>query len=173
MKKSFLFVSAFVLFSILAGSASYAQLKIGHINSEEVMALMPERDSAAKVFEQYSVDLNKVMEEMQTEATKKYEIYARQQDSLTDFVKKAKEAEIMELNQKIENYRTLAQQELQKKQGELLQPIIDKVRKAIKDVAIANKYTYILDIASGAVVYFPEDETLNVLPLVKAKLGLK
>jgi outer membrane protein len=173
MKKSFIFAAAFMLLSIVAGSAAYAQLKIGHINSEEVMALMPERDSAAKVFEQYSVDLNKVMEEMQAEATKKYEAYARQQDSLTAFVKKAKEAEIMELNQKIENYRTLAQQELQKKQGELLQPIIDKVRKAIKDVAIANKYTYILDIASGSVVYFPEDESFNVLPLVKAKLGLK
>jgi len=174
MKKSIFVLAAVMLFSLVAGSSVYAQLKIGYIDSEKVMSLMPERDSAAKVFEKYGQDLNKVVEEMTVEYNNKYENYTRQRDSLTDFVRQAKEAELYETNQKIEQYKVLAQQELQKKQAELLQPIIDKVKKAITDVAVQNKYTYILDVASGALVYFPEDDqTLDVLPLVKAKLGLK
>ena len=173
MKKSIFVLAALVLFTLVAGTSAMAQLKIGHIKSEDIMALMPERDSAAKVFEKYSQDLNKVLEEMQVEYNNKLEIYTRQRDSLTDFVRQAKEAELTETGQKIDNYRQLAGQELQKKQAELLQTIIDKVQKAIKDVAIANKYTYIFDLSSGALVYFPEDPAYDVSPLVKAKLGLK
>ncbi|MFH0761854.1 MAG: OmpH family outer membrane protein [Bacteroidota bacterium] len=173
MKKSFIAIAACTLFTLAATTTAFAQLKIGHIDSEKVMALMPERDSAAKVFEKYSVDLNKVLDEMQTEFTNKADQYNLQKDSLSQFIRQAKEAELLELQKKIGEYQTLAQQELQKKQNELLAPIIDKVKKAIKDVAIANKYTYILDTAYGTVLYFPEDESMDVLPLVKAKLGIK
>jgi outer membrane protein len=173
MKKSFIAIAACTLFTLATTSTAFAQLKIGHIDSEKIMTLMPERDSAAKIYEKYSQDLSKVLEEMQVEFNNKADQYNTQKDSLSAFIRSAKEAELLETRQKIDNYQTLAQQELQKKQTELLQPIIDKVHQAIKDVAIANKYTYILDTAYGTVLYFPEDEALDILPLVKAKLGLK
>lgn len=173
MKKSFIAIAACTLLTLAASTSVFAQLKIGHIDSEKLMALMPERDSAAKVFEKYSADLNKVLEEMQVEFNNKYEQYNLQIDSLSDFIRKAKEAELAETRQKITEYQTLAQQELQKKQNELLQPIFDKVKKVIKEVAVANKFTYILDTAYGAVMYFPEDESMDILPLAKAKLGIK
>lgn len=173
MKKSFIAIAACTLFTLVSGTTAFAQLKIGHIDSEKLMALMPERDSAAKVFEKYSADLNKVLEEMQVEFNNKYEQYSLQIDSLSDFIRKAKETELAEQRQKINEYQTLAQQELQKKQTELLQPIYEKVKKTIKDVAVANKFTYILDTAYGSVAYFTEDESMDIMPLVKAKLGIK
>ncbi len=173
MKKSIFAFAVCLLPALTSGTSVFAQMKIGHIDSEKIMSVMPERDSAAKIYEKYSQDLNKVLEEMQVEFNNKADQYNLQKDSLSSFIRQAKEAELLELQQKIQNYQNLAGQELQKKQGELLQPIIDKVKLAIKEVAVANKFTYVLDLASPAVLYYPEDESFDLLPLVKAKLGLK
>ena len=61
--------------------------------------------------------------------------------------------------------------DLQKMQQEKLKPINDKYLKAVKEVATANGYTYILDIVSGAVAYYPEGQN-DVTDLVMKKLGI-
>ena len=54
----------------------------------------------------------------------------------------------------------------------LLKPLLDRAEAAIKTVAKENGYSYIFDSSKGgAVLYSPESE--DVLPLVKAKLGIK
>jgi len=60
---------------------------------------------------------------------------------------------------------------LQKKQNELLQPIIDKAKSAIEKVAKANGYSMILDSRQGILLYAAATE--DILPLVKKELGIK
>jgi len=59
---------------------------------------------------------------------------------------------------------------LQKKEQSLLQPIIDKAKNAINEVAKEGSFTYILDSSVGVVLYSVESD--DILPLVKKKLGL-
>ncbi|MGB0177823.1 MAG: OmpH family outer membrane protein, partial [Owenweeksia sp.] len=67
-----------------------------------------------------------------------------------------------------------AQEDLQQKQVELLTPIIEKATKAVQDVAKENGFTYILDSSpSKAVVIFAADNSEDVMPKVKAKLGIQ
>ena len=173
MKKTVLTLAAVATLFILSGNSTFAQLKIGYINRQEVLQLMPERDSASKEYEKYSVEINKEFESMRTLYTNLLETYNRQRDSLSNFVRQARETELVEMQGKITNFQEVAQQELQKKQDELMAPIMEKLNKAIKEVAEQNKFTYVLDVLGGTVAYFPEDEALNVQPLVKAKLGIK
>jgi outer membrane protein len=63
-----------------------------------------------------------------------------------------------------------AEQKVNAKRQALLQPIIEKINKAIQLVGKENKYDYILDTASGAMLFVSESE--DVAPLVKKKLGL-
>lgn len=56
------------------------------------------------------------------------------------------------------------------KEKDLINPILDKVANAIKDVGKENGYTYIFDISLGQVIVYPESD--NILKLVKKKLGL-
>jgi outer membrane protein len=59
---------------------------------------------------------------------------------------------------------------LQKKQNELLEPMVKKAKKAIEDVAKESGYKQVLDTSSGSVLYNdPADDILN---LVKKKLNL-
>lgn len=173
MKKLVLTLAACALFILGSGTASFAQQKIGHINSQEVLQLMPERDSAAKIYEKFNAEITNNYESMNVVYNNLLETYTKQKDSLSAFIITAKEAELRDMAGKIQNFQTVAQQELEKKQNELMAPIVDKLKKAIKAVAESNKFTYIIDVSLGSLIYFPEDESLNILPLVKAKLGIK
>ena len=165
------------MFILVSGTFSFAQQKIGHIDTQAILQLMPERDSAAKVYEKFNDEIKKNYESMNVVYNNLLETYTKQKDSLSAFIVKAKEAELIDMRDKITNFQNVAQQELDKKQNDLMAPIIAKLKSAIKAVAEANKFTYILDAQAGAgisaVIYCPDDESLNILPLVKAKLGIK
>jgi len=77
----------------------------------------------------------------------------------------------MDLSNRIEAFQSSAQEDLQKKEQELLQPIIDLAKKAIEEVAKEQGYTYILDTAYGIVLF--ADPSDDIMPLVKKKLNLK
>jgi len=174
MKKQVFAFGLMAITLILVGNQAQAQMKVGYINSQELLAAMPERDSLQGVFDKERDAVAQRMEEMQVEYNNKLEVYLQQRDSLTPIVAEAKEQELRDINTRIANYEQTATQRLQQRQNELLQPLFDKVSAAIKEVSIENKFTYVLDISTGVALYYPEeDKTLNVLPLVKAKLGLK
>ena len=170
MKKGFLLLFAAVF---AFGTASFAQkqVKFGHINSSDLMQIMPGKDSAQAAFQAEVEMLDADLKAMQEELQKKYTDYQERQSQMTELIRKTKEQEITDLNTRINTYRQSAEPRLQEKEKELLQPIIDRAKQAIADVAKENGYSYIFDVSAGALLYQPESD--DILPLVKKKLGLK
>jgi outer membrane protein len=160
-----------LLFINLSGF-SQAKTKFGHLNSNDLFALMPEKEAAQKTLQTYSKQLEDQLVAMQDELEKKYTAYQAEQATLTDMIKKTKEEELTTMQQRIQTFQTNAQQELQKKESELLQPIIEKAKKAIEEVSKDNGYTYVFDTGTGTLLYWPKDAD-DILPLVKTKLGIK
>ena len=89
---------------------------------------------------------------------------------MTDIIKNNKIKEITDLEKRITEFQQTAEADLQKKEQSLLQPIIDKAKNAINEVAKEGSFTYILDSSVGVVLYSVESD--DILPLVKKKLGL-
>jgi outer membrane protein len=110
---------------------------------------------------------------MQVEFNNKTDVYQKAAKTLSDVVKQTKEQELMDMQKRIQDFQTNAQTQLQNKQSEVFQPIYTKVDKAIKDVGKENGFFYVFDVAKGALLYFDETKSVNVMPLVKTKLGLK
>jgi outer membrane protein len=158
----------------LVGQSTKAQsFKFGHINSDELIQTMPEYDSATVKLEKFRKDLINALELMQVELNTKSEAYQKESKNLSDIVKQTKEQELIDMNKRIQDFQSNAQTQLQNKQTEVFQPIYTKVDKAIKDVGKENGFLYVFDVAKGALLYFDETKSVNVLPLVKTKLGLK
>ena len=158
---------------LFSGTAVNAQnYKFGHINSQELLSLMPERDSAEATIQQYAKELEGELEIMEVEYRNKLNDYLEKQDNLTPLVKQTKEQELNEIQKRIQDFTTNAEQELQQQQAQLIQPIIMKAEKAIKDVAKENGFIYVFDLSRGAVIYFSE-KSEDILPMVKKKLGLE
>jgi outer membrane protein len=160
-----------VLLLMFTASGIYAQ-KFAHINSQELLAAMPESDSAQAQIERLAANYESQLEEMQVELNKKYDDYLTNRDSYTDLIRQTKESEISDLQSRIQQFQTIASEELQTKRTELLKPILDKANGAIKNVAEANNFIYVFDISQGNPIYF-SDQSVDILQLVKDKLGVK
>ena len=90
---------------------------------------------------------------------------------MTDVVKEAKIKEIQDLEVRIQQFQQSSQESIQQKRNEVLSPLLEKAQNAINEVATENGYTYIFDISLGTIVYGQESK--DIMPLVKAKLGIQ
>lgn len=165
-------VASVFLFAILVTTAAVAQTKgkMGHIDSNKLLELMPEKNTAQTKLQDFAKQLQDQLIAMQNEYDTKVGDYQKNQSTYSDLIKQTKAKEIGDLEQRIAAYQQSAQEELEKKQAELLQPIIDKAKKAIQDVAKEQGYSYVFDSSIGVLLYFPDTD--DILPLVKTKLGL-
>jgi len=101
-----------------------------------------------------------------------FQDYTTKQKTMSDLVRQAKEEDIQMKQQRIETFRQQADQQLQQKQQQLMVPIFEKADKAIADVAKENALIYVFDVSSRVVLY-KSPQSLDVLPLVKKKLGIE
>ncbi|MCB0820041.1 MAG: OmpH family outer membrane protein [Bacteroidetes bacterium] len=165
-----------IFFSLLAvlmlQTATFAQSKnkFGHVNSAELLSLMPERKVAAAEMDSITQSVQKQLEEMMNEYRAKQEKYVAESPKMSELLKKDKEEELNSLANRIQNFQQQAQSTLEDEEQRLINPIIDKAKKAIEDVAKENGYTYIFDTSVGALIFWEESD--NILNLVKKKLNL-
>jgi outer membrane protein len=162
-----------LLIAVALSTVTMAQkgVKVGHINSNDLLTAMPERTAVQKELEEYADQLKVTLDAMRKEYETKIGEFQSKQDVMTDVIKETKIKEITDLEKRIGEFQQTAEADLQKKEQELLQPIIDKAKTAINDVAKENNYTYILDSSVGVVLYSIEGD--DILPAVKKKLGIQ
>jgi outer membrane protein len=172
MKKLYT-IFALVGISLIFGANVNAQkpYKFGHIDSQMLLSQMPEREQAKTQLEKYAKQLEDQVAALQSELERKSQQYQAQADSLAPLLKQDREKELNQIYQRYQEFQQTAQQSLQQKETELMQPIIEKAKKAIDDVATENNFTYIFDIGTGAILHYSE-ESIDLLPLVLTKLGI-
>jgi len=169
MKKTF----SLLLIAIMAlcGSAmAQKNIKLGHINSTELMQIMPGRDSAQTVLQNEMTELENTLKSMSSELETRYNDYLSKQDAMSDLIKQTKQRELQDMQARAQEFQKNAEQQLQERQAELLKPIIDRAKKAIEEVAKENGYTYVFDSGVGTLLYSQDSDDL--MPLVKKKLGI-
>jgi outer membrane protein len=161
---------AVAVVALLMAAPAMAQQKFGHIDSAELVELMPEKTAAEKNLQDLAKELEGQLKLMAAEYETKVGEFQKTEKSMTETLRNTKIKEIGDMEKRIQEFQGSAQQELQKKEEELMAPLIDKVKKAITDVAVEKGYTYIFDESMGVLLYAKESE--SVLVDVKKKLGL-
>ena len=147
-------------------------LKIGIFNSQEVITILPDYNTAMSELENINLKYQTEGKKLQEELEKKYQEYASTAETLDPAIRQYKETELARLQQSIQEFATNAETTLKKKQQELMMPIINKIQQAIKKVGDENNFTYIIDNAANVVPYVsPKAE--NVLPLIKKALNIQ
>lgn len=169
MKSIFKICLVAVLF-LSAGMVKAQTLKFAHIDSQALIQAMPETKSAQASIEKEAKGLEDQMGALQQEYQTKLADLSQKQDSLTEIVYQAKVEDLQSLQQRIQNFNNSAQQRLQQKQSELMQPIFSKANETIEAVAKEQGVIYVFD--TNAVLY-KSNQSIDLLPLVKAKLGIQ
>lgn len=167
------FQKLFLAIAILAVpiAASAQNLKFGHINSADLIQLMPETKQSDSTLRKFGESLDSQLKTMTAEYQSKLQRYQTGRDSMPDAIKAVKEKELEDLGNRIQDFQQTAQESIQKKKEDLYGPILKKADQAIKDVAKEKGFAYIFDTSAGSVLFAQDSD--DVLSLVKTKLGLK
>lgn len=156
--------------AVMSIGFSQVNAKLGYIDSNELLEMMPGKDSIQTALQDYGKSLENQLQTMYTEYQTKVQDYQANSRTMSDIIRQTKEKELADLETRIETFRQQADADLQEKQVTLLQPLLDKAKNAINTVAKENGYAYIFDVGTGAFLYYEKGD--NIMPLVKAKLGL-
>ncbi|MCC6385065.1 MAG: OmpH family outer membrane protein [Bacteroidia bacterium] len=160
-----------VIIIVLGYSVQAQNIKLGHINSTQLLSLMPETKVADSTLQKFGAQLENQIKTMSAEYESKINDYKKDEANMAEPIKQLRVKEITDLEDRIQDFQQSAQQSVQKKKEELYSPIIKKADEAIKSVAKENGFTYIFDSSVGALLFANDSD--DILAKVKSKLGLK
>lgn len=146
--------------------------KFGVVDPEAIIPGMAEYVDAQNQLSEASKSFESEYANIQNEFKAKYEEFQKvMSDNTTpQTIKDRRAQEIQELNQKAEQFAQTAQQELARKQQQLMAPVQEKLIQAIKAVGAENGFTMIFPLGTAA---YTSADVIDVTPLVKTKLGVK
>ena len=166
MKSKIVFLSA-LLFSTIA----FGQTKLGTIDNDYIINLMPETKIVVKMAQEYGQKLHSSFTIKMKEYQTKVDDYNKNEKEYGELMKKTLISEIQSMEQDIQKYQENGSKLMQLKQNELMRPLYKKLNDVIDLVAKENKYTQILTIQGNQFAYI--DEKFDITKLVMDKLGLK
>jgi outer membrane protein len=169
-KTSFLLAALLcVAFNLFAQTAPP---KYGHTNLGNLLDGLPQTAAAEAQLRVYADSLNRQDSIMTTNFQTAYLQLKKEYDEggLTPVQAQQRQAELEKQRQEIQAYEEKAQQLLEGKRAELLQPILNKVNAAIATAAKNNGFAMVFDIGSGSLLF--ASETIDVTDLIKKELGL-
>ncbi len=175
MMKKLLKLTLAMVFVLGASSAS-AQ-KLGRVDLAAIVPNMPEYTEAVANLETYGKDLQNQLEQIQVEFNQKYADYDKNMNTYNDTVRQMKESELQQLQQRFDEFRQIAQQDMQKKEAELMEPIYEKANAAVNTVAKAGGYAVIFSTAgdqaaAAGLAYFDPAQVKDITAEVKKQLGI-
>tara|TARA_B100000780_G_scaffold211722_1_gene151535 strand:- start:4871 stop:5377 length:507 start_codon:yes stop_codon:yes gene_type:complete len=166
--KTFKKLTAVILLLLFTVTVN-AQSKIAHIDSQSLISEMPEVKEAQAQLEKlqktYATEIDASMKEYQT----KLQTYSADAQNQTDVTNQARQKELAGMEQNIQQYQQTASQDVQKKQADLLKPLIEKARAAIQKIARAKGYEYVIDATQGGSLILSDGTDL--IEDVKKELG--
>ena len=166
MKK--LLLGALMAFGMMSATA---QAKIGYINTDELMSVMPEAAKINSDMNEYQTTLQQQGLALQKEANAKRDQYFKDSASFSNSKKEIVRDELVKLYTRLETYDQEMQEKSQKYAQDKIGPVRVKALDAIKAVAKEKGYTYVIDEASSSLLVMPPGDDL--LAAVKTKLGIR
>ena len=166
--KIFKTLSTTILF-LFALTTMTAQSKVAHIDSQTLISQMPEVKEAQAQLEKlqktYATEIDASMKEYQT----KLQTYSADAQNQTEVTNQARQKELAGMEQNIQQYQQTAAQDVQKKQADLLKPLIDKAKEAIQKIAKEQGFDYVIDATQGGSLILANGKDL--MEEVKKELG--
>lgn len=174
MKK---FLKLTLAVALMVSATAVNAQKFGRVDLAAIVTNMTEYKEATANLEAYGRDLQDQLEQIQVEFNKLYADYEKNVATYSDTVRQLKERELTELQQRFQDFQQLAQQDITKKEAELMNPIYEKANEAVKQVSSAGGYIAIFSTtsdqpASAGLAYFDPAQLTDITPDVKAVLGI-
>ncbi|MGY5846336.1 OmpH family outer membrane protein [Salegentibacter sp. HM20] len=166
------FKTLFIALALTLGATAFtnAQSKVAHIATQELVEAMPAYKQAMDQLEKLERTYDAEIKDMLTEAQSTMQRYQAEAETKTEEENAKRASELQATERRIQEHRQKAMQDLQKKENDLIRPVIEKARGAIQKVARAQGFDYVLDSTTGTGVILADGKDL--MADVKKELGM-
>ncbi len=164
----------FILMTILGMATTASAQRYCYVDSQYILDNIPEYATAQAELDRLSVEWQNEVEAKFAKVEKRRKDYQAEAILLPEEIKRQREKEIADLEASaiaLQNRYFGVGGELFNKRTELIQPIQDKIFKAIQDVAKEKKYAFVFDKANQSNLLFA-DPKYNISDLVLRKMGI-
>lgn len=172
--KKLLIAGLLLLCVVFATDKANAQTKVGYINLGQLVQQLPETKTIQDQVNAYSKQFLDQLTAMNNDFQAKAKDYQDHKSSMTDAARTAREAELSDLQKRLQEYSNTSQQNVEAKSNELAKPLFDKVKAAVTQVAKEKGYSYVINssaVQGDLLLVSPPGDDLAAE--VKAKLGIK
>ncbi len=163
---------AFGLLALVSGAATAQAVggKFAYIDSRVVLDKAPGRAAAESTFQKEYDAAQVKIKKMQDTLEAMASAYQKSSASLTAVTRELREKEIRDKQQSFENAARLLEAQMQQRQGELVQPMMNQIREVLDSLRKEDGYAFIFDIGTNASVIVAADSTLNITERVVSRL---
>ncbi|MBT6029004.1 MAG: OmpH family outer membrane protein [Crocinitomicaceae bacterium] len=165
-------ITGIILLGIFAFSKGATKSKIGHLHTNALWEVIPEKKSADTVISMKKFELESYFKEKQDDFNTKLQAYVKDSSALTGAIKEQRMQEIISLNKSLEEMPGSFEKDLLKVKEDLYAPIRIKMQAAVDKVSGNYQYDYIFDSSYGTIIY-SKNKTDNIMGYVKSELGIK
>lgn len=166
-----IFLSALLIISIAFISNLSAQNadRIAYINSLELLEVIPGKVAASRSISDLNQKYKDELAVMQNDYNNKYTDFLSNQNKLAESIKLRRMQELYELEQNINRFMKIAQEDVESQEAQLITPLREKLKEVINQVGIEQGYTCIYDMANPAIAFITPN-AINANPLIKSRL---
>ena len=133
---------------VVIGFSTFAQTKIGHVDSQKLLDTLPSRDIAIKKLDSMKTAGMQELKMLDDDFQKAYQDYGIRQNAMSPAERQIVEGRLMQKQQMLEATQASLEEGLQIMSEEMNKPILDRVQKAIDIVAERKKLNYVLDVSA-------------------------
>ena len=146
------FAALALALALAAGTAEAQTLKIGYINSQEILEKAPGAKEAQDAFERDMQGFTTEAQQLQDELTRMQQQLAQQELTLSPEAKRNRQTQIQTKAQEAQARMAEMDQIAARRRSELVQPVMDKITAVIEKMREEGSYSVILDVAAGSII---------------------
>lgn len=150
-----------ILASLVSTSAIAAEVKIGYIDMQKAIQETAAGKKAKKELEEEFNKKKKDLEKKEADIKKMHEDFEKRSMAMNEDARMKKQQEIRAEMGKYQEVAGKAQMEIQKRERDLTQPIVTKLRSIIDEIAKKEEFTVILEKAENSVMWAKKDIDLT------------
>lgn len=157
-----------------------AQVKFAHYNSADILQNMVEfktaQEEMQKLSAQYQEEYARLMKEYQAKGEEFQKL--QQEGSTAQAILQSKANDLQKMEESIQNFAQSSQQDLQQQEAQKMEALNNKVMAAVKKVAEAGGYVYVLDLSmcqrlNTPVAFVNSTQSTDISAQLKNELGVK
>lgn len=127
-------------------------LKIGYINSQQILDQAPGASEASQQFEQDLQQLRSRIQPATDSLEQMIQEYEAQSLTLSPEAKQRREQAILAKREQIQQLAEQLDQQAGARRAELVQPIMDRITQVIEEMRVEGNYAVIFDVAAGSII---------------------